>query len=189
MASEVDDTMVIRQKQLEALYHISLGADTLCLLPTSSGKSLIFQLIPEVWRKSSEKNVENPIVVVISPLVALMDDQVKQANSMEELKLCAVRIGCDVDTVKVLSGHYNVVFGSPELWINNKKWTDVLSSKYFHKNAVCLVVDEVHKVTWYVLFIFSVGSHGGSWLCPVSCPDTHVLFHVHTFYIAFCNQA
>ena len=36
--------MKIKPKQLEALNYVISGKDTLCILPTSFGKSLIFQL-------------------------------------------------------------------------------------------------------------------------------------------------
>jgi superfamily II DNA helicase RecQ len=36
----------IKPKQLEAVVNIVGGIDTLCILPTSFGKSLIFQLLP-----------------------------------------------------------------------------------------------------------------------------------------------
>ena len=146
---QVKDGMKIRQKQLEAVYNIVCGRDTLCLLPTSSGKSLIYQLLPALWKVlPSKKNVSHPTVVVISPLLALMDDQILQVNAMTGLGVSAVRIQGCVEVEQILSGSFNLIFGSPEAWINDKKWNDVLSSKIFHQNVVCLVVDEVHKVTW-----------------------------------------
>ena len=86
--------------------------------------------------------------IVISPLVALMDDQIEQAHGMKTLNLSAIRLQAGVDVAKVRSGQFNLVFGSPESWICEKKWNDLLTSKYFQKNVACLVMDEVHKVSW-----------------------------------------
>jgi ATP-dependent helicase YprA (DUF1998 family) len=56
------------------------GHDVVALLPTGFGKSLIFQLAPLVVKELAKANASNanPIVVVVSPLVALMEDQVKE---------------------------------------------------------------------------------------------------------------
>ena len=44
------------------------------------GKSLIYQLAPMVAKKMGRN--ENPVVIVVSPLVTLMEDQVKEATGM-----------------------------------------------------------------------------------------------------------
>ena len=36
----------MKPEQFDAVYNIIRGKDTLCLLPTSSGKSFIFQILP-----------------------------------------------------------------------------------------------------------------------------------------------
>ena len=69
---------VIKSEQLEAIYNISKGFDTLCILPTGFGKSLIYQLIPSVFQKFK---VPNPVVNILSPLLLLVADQVNAANN------------------------------------------------------------------------------------------------------------
>ena len=58
-------------------------------------------------------NMNGHIVVVVSPLVSLMDDQVKHLQS---LVLSAVNISSDSepDRSKIEKGEYSVVYGSPE---------------------------------------------------------------------------
>jgi ATP-dependent DNA helicase RecQ len=60
-----------RPKQEEIVRGIIGGRDVLAVLPTSAGKSLCFQL-PAVVRTGT--------TIVISPLIALMKDQVDNAN-------------------------------------------------------------------------------------------------------------
>jgi len=55
------------------------------VLPTGFGKSLIYQLAPMVDKKMGRN--ENPVVIVVSPLVTLMEDQVKEATEMGMSKL------------------------------------------------------------------------------------------------------
>ena len=66
-----------RPGQLEAIQSVlNEKKDTFVVLPTSTGKTLIFQLISIVNRLRDPTG----ITIVISPLIALMTDQVKQWN-------------------------------------------------------------------------------------------------------------
>lgn len=59
----------LRENQIKIVQKILEGSDVLALLPTGSGKSLTFQL-PML--------INNKKTIVISPLIALMEDQVMQ---------------------------------------------------------------------------------------------------------------
>ena len=145
---KVDINMKIKPKQLDALVHILRGQDTLCVLPTAGGKSLIYQLLPAVI-KSMSRNVggcSSPIVIIVSPLISLIKDQVKEANEKKGLELAAVYLESDRQDIN----DKNLIFATPEMWLDNKGYRDMLSSKHFVKNLKCIVVDEVHKVKWYV---------------------------------------
>ncbi len=61
-----------RPKQLEIIKAVLNGNDTIALLPTGGGKSICFQ-IPALLLKG--------VCVVISPLVALIEDQIKQLDN------------------------------------------------------------------------------------------------------------
>uniref|UniRef100_A0A8C6SVZ0 DNA 3'-5' helicase n=1 Tax=Neogobius melanostomus TaxID=47308 RepID=A0A8C6SVZ0_9GOBI len=79
-----------------------------------------------------------PIVIIVSPLVALMDDQVAV-----KLGISAVKLGENDE--EVLNGNYHLVFGSPESWLLNLKWRSMLSSKVYQDNLAGVVVNEVHS--------------------------------------------
>ncbi|XP_053376978.1 uncharacterized protein LOC123531137 [Mercenaria mercenaria] len=62
-------------KQLEAMESLYNLRDTLAVLPTGSGKSVIFQVLP--WLLQKPLKADKPLVVIIiSPLNSLMQDQV-----------------------------------------------------------------------------------------------------------------
>ncbi len=78
----------LKPEQEECLVHILNGGDVVALLPTGFGKSLIYQLLPIVSEKLGRPKSGKVIIVIVSPLVALMDDRVKEAA---KLGLCAAQ--------------------------------------------------------------------------------------------------
>ena len=64
--TKVNDGFKIKPKQLEAIKNIVEKKDTLAILPTSYGKSLIYQMLPSVC--TTLDLALNPFVIVISPL-------------------------------------------------------------------------------------------------------------------------
>ena len=107
---------------------------------------MIFQLLPLVFQKF-KKDISKPVVLVISPLLSLIESTVKSCNDHTEYGLKAVAL--DSQKYKAIAkGEYNVVIGTPEAFIQQKRWREMLSTTFYVKNTVCLVVDEAHKVTW-----------------------------------------
>ncbi|XP_035658335.1 probable ATP-dependent DNA helicase RecS [Branchiostoma floridae] len=144
--TEVEGISELKREQRDALKAFVGGEDVLALLPTGFGKSLIYQLVPGVCKKLAETEgsslfhgVDKPIVIVVSPLVALMEDQVKEAPKFGVL---ASQLGKNNE--EILQGNVELVFGSPESWLLNDKWRDMLASPVYRKNLVGIVVDEVH---------------------------------------------
>src|SRR5689334_14600819 len=58
-----------RPGQREVIEEVLAGKDVLCVMPTGAGKSLCYQM-PAVLKKG--------LVIVVSPLISLMEDQVQQ---------------------------------------------------------------------------------------------------------------
>ena len=48
------------------------------------------------------------------------------------------------DEVDITSGRCQLLFRSPESWLLNKKWRDMLGSDVFQANVMGIVGDEVH---------------------------------------------
>lgn len=152
--TEVEGISELKREQRDALQAFVGGEDVLALLPTGFGKSLIYQLVPRVCKKlalgsSMFHGVEKPIVIVVSPLVALMEDQVKEAP---KFGVSAAQLGRNDE--EILSGNVELVFGGPESWLLNDKWRSMLASPRYRQNIVGIVVDEVHVTyKWYIIIL------------------------------------
>ena len=76
--------MKLKQEQRKALTEILGGKDSIVVLPTRYGKSLIYMLLPRAYlymrRYSTES--QKSMVLVVEPLTSLMADQVERATSM-----------------------------------------------------------------------------------------------------------
>ena len=98
-----------RPLQEEIINSVLAGHDTLALLPTGGGKSLCFQ-IPTL--------VQETLCLVITPLIALMHDQVEHLLA-REIRAAAIHMGMSYDEQrKVLDncqfGPYRFLYVSPE---------------------------------------------------------------------------
>lgn len=98
-----------RQQQAEIIQHVIDGDDVLALMPTGGGKSLCYQ-IPALIRHG--------VGIVISPLIALMQDQV---NALTQLGIRAAFLNSsqDTDTRKtvekaLLAGELDLLYIAPE---------------------------------------------------------------------------
>ena len=143
---EID--MKLKRKQKEVLEAFMKGNDVFCCLSTGYGKSLCYALLPKLFDKMRNRPGSS-IVVVISPLVALMIDQhIKFTNfGITSDFICEA-----LDTVKgIHDGGSQLIFISPESLLNNVQWRNVLLSEIFQNNLVCVAIDEAHCVPkWYV---------------------------------------
>jgi ATP-dependent DNA helicase RecQ len=85
------------------------------------------------------------IVVNISPLIALMKDQVATFLSKG---VSAVRAGdCHISTSqKIMEGEYQLVFFSPEAILCRRKWRKMLLTEVYQEKLVGLLIDEAHCV-------------------------------------------
>lgn len=124
----------LRENQVEIVQKILDGKDVLALLPTGSGKSLTFQL-PML--------VNNKKTIVISPLIALMEDQVMQLKQ-KKIKACCIHSQLDdMDKQLLLSRieTYDFIYCSPEWLVTN-------GLNYLkHYRCEAIVIDEAHCIS------------------------------------------
>jgi ATP-dependent DNA helicase RecQ len=102
-----------RGGQQDAVDAVLAGRDALVLLPTGAGKSLCYQ-VPAVVRAAAGQGV----TIVISPLIALMNDQVR-ALGARGVAVAALHSQCDDDaraaTVgRLVRGELALLYVSPE---------------------------------------------------------------------------
>lgn len=98
-----------RPGQKEAVHALLSGRDVMCILPTGAGKSLCWQL-PAL--------VHEGLTVVVSPLIALMRDQVQhlQAAGVQAVSLDSLMSSEEKEAVinQVRQGGVRILFVSPE---------------------------------------------------------------------------
>ncbi|CAL5395990.1 unnamed protein product [Camellia sinensis] len=126
-----------RDGQLEAIKMVLSGKSTMLVLPTGAGKSLCYQL-PAL--------VLPGITIVVSPLVALMIDQLKQLPSViEGSLLCSTQTPEEMfETLRMIQeGTIKVLFVSPERFLN-AEFISIFSATPL---ISLLVVDEAHCVS------------------------------------------
>ncbi|MBL6448363.1 RecQ family ATP-dependent DNA helicase [Fulvivirga sp. 29W222] len=113
------------------------GEDVLALLPTGGGKSICFQ-VPAMVREG--------ICIVVTPLIALMKDQVEQLNK-RGIKALAIFSGMnrseiDIKLDNCIYGDVKFLYLSPE-----RLQTDIFKER-LQKMSVCLLaVDEAHCIS------------------------------------------
>ena len=66
----------LRKEQREAVKNFTGGNDVFLSVPTGGGKSLCYAILPLVFDQIRQK-AGRSIVIVVSPLIALMKDQVR----------------------------------------------------------------------------------------------------------------
>lgn len=128
-----------RPLQREVILNVCAGCDTLAVMPTGGGKSLCYQ-IPAL--------IKNGLTVVVSPLIALMQDQVSQ---LEALGIPAVLLNSSLawekynaNAEKIRTGKAKLLYVSPE-GLNSGRIQDLL-----HSEAVfvdCITIDEAHCIS------------------------------------------
>ncbi|MFD1553303.1 RecQ family ATP-dependent DNA helicase [Putridiphycobacter roseus] len=126
-----------RPKQLEIIQAVLKKQDTLALLPTGGGKSICFQL-PAL--------VQDGICIVISPLIALMYDQVK---NLKKRGIKALMLHSGMSTREIDITLDNAVYGDFKfLYVAPERLKTTLFIERFKKMNVSFVaVDEAHCIS------------------------------------------
>ena len=110
---------------------------------------MIYLALPSALRAlSCSDRTENPLLLVVSPLNALMTDQV---TSLRRRGMLAAQIGFSEEGAAIIQGESTFVYGSPEAMLGNEKRRDFLTSSSVIHRVASIVADKVHTVIqWYV---------------------------------------
>lgn len=123
--------------QEDIIRSIGSGKDTLGLMPTGGGKSITFQ-VPALAQEG--------ICIVITPLIALMKDQVQ--NLVDRgIKAAAIYSGMTREQILValdncIFGHYKFLYISPE-----RLDTELFQAKLKSMKVSMITVDESHCIS------------------------------------------
>ena len=123
--------------QREIIESILAGHDILGLMPTGGGKSITFQ-VPALAQEG--------VCIVITPLIALMKDQVQNLRS-RGIKAAAIYTGLTHD--QILQTLENAVFGAVKLlYISPERLSSELFQQKLRHMKVCFIcVDEAHCIS------------------------------------------
>jgi ATP-dependent DNA helicase RecQ len=125
-----------RGQQLQIIEHVCAGGDAIALMPTGSGKSLCYQIPAQVREGTG---------VVISPLIALMQDQVDALNVLG-VKAGFLNSTQDPDTRRgveyaFLDGKLDLLYLAPE-----RLRTDSVLRLFDRGTISLFAIDEAHCV-------------------------------------------
>lgn len=135
----------LRPEQKKAVREFLNGSDVFVSLPTGSGKSLCYAVLPAVFDILRHSDSSAAMVIVVSPLISLMKDQVA-AFQKKGVKAVHVTPSDSETLLAVMAGDFQLIYISPETLLTDHEWRDVLRSPLFQKNLVGLVIDEAHCV-------------------------------------------
>jgi len=126
-----------RGRQAEIIEHVVNGGDALVLMPTGGGKSLCYQ-IPALVRPG--------VAVVISPLIALMTDQVS-ALRQQGVRAAALNSSLPAEeraeTERALqAGNIDLLYIAPERLLNSD-----LMHRLSTIDVALFAIDEAHCVS------------------------------------------
>lgn len=126
-----------RGQQAAIIEHLVAGGDALVLMPTGGGKSLCYQ-IPALLREG--------VTVVVSPLIALMQDQV---SALEELGITAAALNSSLDldqqrqiAQRLRQGDIKLLYLAPERLVQPRMLSFLQQLK-----VGLFAIDEAHCVS------------------------------------------
>jgi len=126
-----------RGQQADIINHVIAGGDALVLMPTGGGKSLCYQ-IPAL--------VRDGVTIVVSPLIALMRDQV---TALRQLGVRAAFLNSSLDAGEareveraMVRGEVDLVYVAPERLVT-PRFLDLLE----RTNLALFALDEAHCVS------------------------------------------
>ena len=134
-----------RGPQQAIVEHVVHGGDALVLMPTGGGKTLCYQ-IPAIARQRAGHGV----TLVISPLIALMHDQV---GALHEAGVSAAFLNSTLSSEeayqveqRMLRGDITLLYAAPER-VTNPRFLALLDALYDRHQLSLFAIDEAHCVS------------------------------------------
>ena len=126
-----------RPLQEEIITNVLMNKDTIALLPTGGGKSVCFQ-IPAL--------IKEGICIVISPLIALMQDQIKNLKD-KGIRAIGIPSGIRYDELDSILdnckyGQYKFLYLSPE-----RLQQEIVQERIKQMNVSLIAIDEAHCIS------------------------------------------
>ncbi len=122
------------------------GQHSLVIMPTGSGKSLCYQIPAIMQNQESDPDGLPPLTLVLSPLIALMKDQV---DALKSRQIDAAFINSSLTSEQrqqryrdVSAGRYQLLYVTPERF-RKPEFLDVIA----RRKVVLLAVDEAHCIS------------------------------------------
>ena len=134
-----------RGPQQAIISHVVAGGDALVLMPTGGGKSLCYQ-IPAIARQRAGLG----ITVVVSPLIALMHDQV---GALHEAGVSAAFLNSTLSSEeayqteqRLLRGEITLLYAAPER-VTTPRFLAQLDTLFERGQLSLFAIDEAHCVS------------------------------------------
>ena len=124
-----------RGVQEEVVGRVLAGRHTLAVMPTGAGKSLCYQL-PAIAREG--------IALVISPLIALMHDQIRSTNAigLRAASLTSADADREHTVQRLRNGELDLLYVAPE-----RATTEAFRGLVSRANLALIAIDEAHCVS------------------------------------------
>jgi ATP-dependent DNA helicase RecQ len=123
------------------------GGHSLVIMPTGGGKSLCFQ-IPALMFDAAERQSggRKPLTLVLSPLIALMKDQVdtlqRRGINATFINSSLTKTEREARYLSISNGHHSLLYVTPERFRKND-FQEVIAQRH----VVLLAVDEAHCIS------------------------------------------
>lgn len=129
-----------RPNQIDGIKQTIEGCDSIVLLPTGSGKSVVYQLLSYIMPG---------LVLVIDPITSLIEDQVDNLTRMGADRVLGITAATDnkgLLAMAMVAGHYNLVFMSPER-LQIEGFRQALKKLCARSVVPVCAIDEAHCVS------------------------------------------
>ena len=126
-----------REGQFVALSRMLEQLDSIVLLPTGSGKSLIYQLASFLLPGK---------VIVVEPLIALMEDQIFNLHSYGIDNAVSISSGQLVETAIIADNTNSLIYVSPER-LQMQSFRDSIDTIQINSRVSAVAIDEAHCIS------------------------------------------